>query len=300
METNCTNGCIANSSEPLQSLYEVPTAVVALLSLCYGTISVVAVVGNSLVIWIVATSRRMQNVTNCFISNLALADIVIGLFAIPFQFQAALLQRWNLPHFMCAFCPFVQVLSVNVSVFTLTAIAVDRHRAILNPLSASPSKLCARLAVACIWAVSGALAAPMAAALRVSIIEDARGRRKPFCHNARLPDDAMLAYRVVLLVLQYLTPLCVISCVYVRMALTLWGAKTPGNAQSARDATLMRNKKKVIKMLVIVVALFALCWLPLQTYNVLQDIFPEINGRSLFVAGTATSTSSGSAVIGWP
>jgi leucokinin receptor len=50
------------------------------------------------------------------------------------QFQAALLQRWNLPHFMCPFCPFVQVLSVNVSVFTLTAIAVDRHRAIIEPL----------------------------------------------------------------------------------------------------------------------------------------------------------------------
>jgi leucokinin receptor len=51
-----------------------------------------------------------------------------------FQFQAALLQRWNLPHFMCPFCPFVQILSVNVSIFTLTAIAVDRHKAILNPL----------------------------------------------------------------------------------------------------------------------------------------------------------------------
>jgi len=35
---------------------------------------------------------------------------------------------------------------------------------------------------------------------------------------------------------------------------------------------------QVIKMLVIVVALFALCWLPLQSYNVLQDIYPEING----------------------
>ncbi|KAJ4429492.1 hypothetical protein ANN_21661 [Periplaneta americana] len=33
----------------------------------------------------------------------------------------------------------------------------------------------------------------------------------------------------------------------------------------------------VIKMLVIVVALFALCWLPLQTYNVLQYVYPEIN-----------------------
>jgi hypothetical protein len=68
-----------------QSLYEVPTGVTALLSLFYGSISVIAVVGNSLVMWIVATSRRMQNVTNCFIANLALADIVIGLFAIPFQ-----------------------------------------------------------------------------------------------------------------------------------------------------------------------------------------------------------------------
>jgi hypothetical protein len=36
-------------------------------------------------------------------------------------------------------------------------------------------------------------------------------------------------------------------------------------------------------MLVIVVALFALCWLPLQSYNVLQDIYPEINGFVDFV-----------------
>ena len=43
--------------------------------------------GNSLVITIVLTSRRMQTVTNYFIANLALADVVIGLFSIPFQFQ---------------------------------------------------------------------------------------------------------------------------------------------------------------------------------------------------------------------
>jgi hypothetical protein len=88
---SCVEDCIMNSSlqlqtdDTLQSLYEVPTGVTALLSLFYGSISVIAVVGNSLVMWIVATSRRMQNVTNCFIANLALADIVIGLFAIPFQ-----------------------------------------------------------------------------------------------------------------------------------------------------------------------------------------------------------------------
>ncbi|BET01389.1 receptor [Nesidiocoris tenuis] len=128
---NCSNGTLEEYEE---YNYDVPVAIIVLLSVLYGTISMVAVVGNFLVMWIVATSRRMQNVTNCFIANLAMADIVIGLFAIPFQFQAALLQRWDLPEFMCPFCPYVQILSVNVSVFTLTAIAVDRHRAVLDPL----------------------------------------------------------------------------------------------------------------------------------------------------------------------
>ncbi|XP_033228072.1 RYamide receptor-like [Belonocnema kinseyi] len=262
-------------------LYEVPAGIIALLSVCYGSISVLAVVGNSLVMWIVATSRRMQSVTNCFIANLAFADIVIGLFAIPFQFQAALLQRWILPYFMCAFCPFVQALCVNVSVFTLTAIAVDRHRAILRPLSARPSKLKAKVIIAGIWLVSGALAVPMAVALRVVMLPESnsvgRIHLKPFCSNENLTERSMLTYRAVLAFLQYLTPLTIISCVYARMALRLWGSRAPGNAQDSRDANLMKNKKKVIKMLVIVVAIFAVCWLPLQTYNVLQYTYPEIN-----------------------
>jgi len=42
------------------------------------------------------------------------------------QFHAALLQRWDLPEFMCQFCPTVAVLSVNISIFTLVAISLDR------------------------------------------------------------------------------------------------------------------------------------------------------------------------------
>ena len=85
-----------------ESLYEVPAGITALLSFFYGSISVMAVVGNCLVMWIVATSRRMQNVTNCFIANLALADIVIGLFVIPFQVSrftpTNILQVISFPH----------------------------------------------------------------------------------------------------------------------------------------------------------------------------------------------------------
>ena len=68
----------------------------------------------------------MQTVTNMYITNLAFADVTIAVFAIPFQFHAALLQRWDLPAFMCQFCPTVQILSVNISIFTLVAISLDR------------------------------------------------------------------------------------------------------------------------------------------------------------------------------
>ncbi|XP_013189300.1 RYamide receptor [Amyelois transitella] len=271
-----------NATDSYDTLYDVPTGMIVLLSFLYGSISVLAVVGNFLVMWVVATSRRMQSVTNCYIANLALADIVIGLFAVPFQFQAALLQRWLLPHFMCPFCPFVQALSVNVSVFTLTAIAVDRHRAIITPLSAHTSKRIAKVIIVFIWLLALSLAAPMAMSWEV-IMEDELDPitnqiyKKPFCAPSEFGSHSLAIYRLLLYIFQYVIPLCVITFAYAHMAMKLWGARAPGNALEARDANHMKNKKKVIKMLVLVVALFALCWLPLQSYMLLQSFFPSIN-----------------------
>ncbi|XP_035894045.1 RYamide receptor [Anopheles stephensi] len=269
-----------------ENLYKVPIGLLVLLSIFYGTISILAVIGNSLVIWIVITTKQMQTITNMFIANLALADVTIGVFAIPFQFQAALLQRWNLPEFMCPFCPFVQLISVNVSVFTLTAIAVDRHRAIINPLRARTSKNISKFVISSIWMLSFVLAAPILFALRVRPVsyialggmnDTYTNITVPFCKVVNFEDGEILLYRYVLVLVQYFIPLFVISFVYIQMALRLWGSKTPGNAQDSRDITMLKNKKKVIKMLIIVVALFGVCWFPLQLYNILHVTWPEIN-----------------------
>ncbi|XP_047476218.1 substance-K receptor-like [Penaeus chinensis] len=271
-------GEASNATGGTALLYEVPTSLVVLLSFFYGSISLVAVVGNALVMWVVATSKKMHTVTNYFIANLALADIIIGLFAIPFQFQAALLQRWNLPHFMCSFCPFFQTVSVNVSIFTLTAIAVDRYRAIVHPFTTRPSKLRSKVVIASIWLFSTTLAIPNAIALRVvQVADEATGREKPYCAAVNIDSVVMWTYSHVMVGLQYFLPLGIISFAYIRMGWELWGAQTPGNAEDARDAHVLRNKKKVIKMLSMVVILFAVCWAPLQTYHVLQEIYPAIN-----------------------
>ncbi|XP_065284657.1 tachykinin-like peptides receptor 99D [Dermacentor albipictus] len=274
------SGALSSVSSSGSSLYEVPVDIVVLLSFCYGLVSLVSILGNVLVLWIVASSRRMQTITNLFIANLAVADVIIGVFSIPFQFQAALLQRWALPYFMCAFCPYVQVVSVNVSVFTLTAIAVERYRAITSPLKARfCSKATAKLLVLFIWLSSLVVASPNALALRVVLVVDKLSglRERPFCANVGMRPFTWKAYNHALVCAQYFLPLSVICFTYGKIWKKLRQSKAPGNMETVRDANIVRNKNKVIKMMVIVVVTFALCWLPYQTYNLLAEIYPAIN-----------------------
>lgn len=239
-------------------LYDVPPEIIVLLSCCYGLISLVAVLGNFCVLLIVGTSRRMRSVTNFFIANLAVADIIIGLFSIPFQFQAALLQKWVLPPFMCAFCPFVQVLSVNVSIITLTAIALDRFRAVMYPLRARTSKLSAKLAIFAIWVFSAIASIPYAYALRVTLVYDpvTGYDSKPFCSNMQISPDLWKLYNHGLVTLQYFLPLLLISAVYIAIAIKLRDSKTPGNRQGDRDANILKNRKKVRKYIILLTKSF--------------------------------------------
>jgi hypothetical protein len=40
----------------------------------------------------------MQTVTNIFIANMAFADVILGIFTIPFQFQTIILGRWEVAY----------------------------------------------------------------------------------------------------------------------------------------------------------------------------------------------------------
>ena len=49
------------------------------------------VVGNSLIVWIVLFNPSMRNVTNYFIVNLAVADILVCVFCLPITLLSNLL-----------------------------------------------------------------------------------------------------------------------------------------------------------------------------------------------------------------
>ncbi|NXE02027.1 NK1R protein, partial [Chaetorhynchus papuensis] len=81
-------------------------------------------------------------------------------------------------------------------------------------------------------------------------------------------------YHFSMTVLLYLLPLLVIGCAYAAVGRTLWASEIPGDS-SDRYHEQVSAKRKVVKMMIIVVCTFALCWLPYHVYFTLQYLRPE-------------------------
>lgn len=97
------------------------------LSILYSSITTVGIVGNFLVIYVILKDRKMRrSVTNLFIMNLAVADLLIMLFGIPDIVQFAIGRGWLLGEAMCKFQRYVMVFSVYVSIMSLVAVCVER------------------------------------------------------------------------------------------------------------------------------------------------------------------------------
>ncbi|CAH1794855.1 unnamed protein product [Owenia fusiformis] len=246
MNTSQNGTSFANGTE---ADFYVPPGIVVLLSTLYGTISVIAFVGNSLVIIVIFRNKRMQSVTNMFICDMAIADVIIAIFGVPFQFQAALLQRWVLPHIMCPVAPFVTALSVNISVFSLAVIAVDRYRAVLHPLKPKCSSVTFRVVTIVLWVVGIGSVLPYAIFFRITYIQEKNSlESKPFC-KPFWPESIPWFpkyYHIYMIVAQYGIPLIIISFAYFRIGCHIFLSKTPGFAVDRRDEIINRNKKKLI------------------------------------------------------
>lgn len=92
-----------------------------------------AVAGNALVIWLIATRRRLRTTANWFVLSLAVADLCIGLFLFPILFTCK--RRW----FSCT-AQNEYIIStwlsffVHASAANLCAMTTDRYVAIAMPL----------------------------------------------------------------------------------------------------------------------------------------------------------------------
>lgn len=97
-------------------------------------IMVASLAGNIMVCITVYKKRRLRTRSNSFIINLALADLGVVTFCMPFSLVTCLSHVWSLGDVMCQLNGLLNVVFTQTSLLTLTAIAIDKYCAIVWPL----------------------------------------------------------------------------------------------------------------------------------------------------------------------
>ncbi|XP_028028937.1 tachykinin-like peptides receptor 99D isoform X2 [Bombyx mandarina] len=268
-----------NATEPYQS-FILPWWRQILWTVLFAGMVVVATVGNLVVIWIVLTNKRMRSVTNYFLVNLSVADAMVSTLNVTFNFTYMLNSNWPFGHFYCKFCQFIAVLSISASVFTLLAISVDRYVAIMSPLQPRLGKRATLGITAAIWAWSSFISSPNLIYFTTENVSLPDGTIRCVCYS-HWPDGMTTrsrleyAYNVLFMVLTYFMPIIAMTYAYSRVGVELWGSQSIGEC-TQRQLDNVKSKRRVVKMMIVVVVIFAVCWLPFHVYFVVTSYYPDV------------------------
>lgn len=238
------------------------------------TICVLGTIGNALVILVVYRKRKMKTVTNYFIVNLAIADLAVLLINVPldvaniFAGENWLYQYGSYQYgsFMCHVIGPLQTMATTASVWSLVAISISRYVAIVHPLKPQLRRMHAKWMIVPVWAISLVLVSPYMASLHMI-----DGECQEDFESAGMVSKY---YTLGVFITQYVIPLLIMAFAYIRIAQEL--TKNPNHNE--RTQTHYKETKKVLKMLTIVVFVFAILVLPLHVVYIWSDFF---NGNDL-------------------
>ncbi|KAH9363766.1 hypothetical protein HPB48_020102 [Haemaphysalis longicornis] len=190
--------------------------------------------GNLLVVIVVVVHRRMRTITNFFLTNLAVADLCVGLFCVYQNMSVYLMDEWPFGDFLCRMYFFIQALSYTASVGILTVICVERYIAIVHQCGAntsSPFAACESAGFCCPRLI-------MCGTAEVPAHDDPR-RTVHICIMRRFLYDSR-TYDVLNFVVCFFVPIAIMTVMYSIIGLQLWRSSVPTTYSTGgpRRATL--------------------------------------------------------------
>ena len=239
------------------------------------SVSILAMIGNTLVVYIVCTVNHMRSSTNTLIANMAIADLLMAI-DIPYVLKWAFVyDRWFgtfMGTVLCKFFHSAQAGSLAASVFSLVAISLDRSFAILFPMKTIITRNVVRFSIAIIWLCAMAISIPLMIASKNVPLE---GTEIMICNEFWEPMSKS-TYSLVFFVTGYVIPLVIIAVVYCLAGLRLWSRKLPGHRNTAAEKRAQSSSRRATAMLITVVIVFVVSWLPFQAYEMIQKNNPPL------------------------
>ncbi|XP_050303843.1 cholecystokinin receptor type A-like [Anthonomus grandis grandis] len=185
----------------------------------YVVIFLLSIVGNTLVLFTLSKNKRMRTVTNVYLLNLAVADLLLGVFCMPFTLVGQVLRNFIFGEAMCKLIPYFQAVSVSVAVWTLVAISLERYFAICRPLKSRrwQTRSHASKMIAFVWTASLLWSGPI---VLVSKLQSSlRGHK---CRESWPTKNGEQMYNLFLDIILLLIPLLIMILAYFMIMEKLW------------------------------------------------------------------------------
>ncbi|XP_057632167.1 somatostatin receptor type 5 [Chionomys nivalis] len=235
-----------------------------LVPVLYLLVCTVGLGGNTLVIYVVLRHAKMKTVTNVYILNLAVADVLFML-GLPFLATQNAVSYWPFGPFLCRLVMTLDGINQFTSIFCLMIMSVDRYLAVVHPLRSARWRRprVAKLASAAVWVFSLLMSLPL---LVFADVQEGWGT----C-NLSWPEPVELwgaAFITYTSVLGFFGPLLVICLCYLLIVVKVKAAGVRVGSSRRR-----RSERKVTRMVVVVVLVFVGCWLPFFIVNIVNLAF---------------------------
>uniref|UniRef100_A0A665X7I9 Pyroglutamylated RF-amide peptide receptor n=1 Tax=Echeneis naucrates TaxID=173247 RepID=A0A665X7I9_ECHNA len=265
--------------QPLVYVPELPSGAKATFVIMYAVIFVLALAGNSLVIYIIVKKRPTQTATDIFICSLAVSDLLITFFCIPFTLLQNISSQWLGGVLVCKTVPFVQTTAIVTGILTMTCIAIERYQGIVFPLKMRQqySSKRAYKMLGLVWFVSVIVGSPMLFVQQVQV----SGVKYDFlydhyhvcCQESWRSLTHRQVYTTFIMVALFLLPLAAMLFLYTRIAIELWIRKRVGDSSVLNTMNHREISKISVKMMITIVLLFTICWAPFHTVHMLFEYY---------------------------
>ncbi|XP_062862315.1 cholecystokinin receptor [Trichomycterus rosablanca] len=303
--------------------------------LLYSLIFLLSIFGNLLIIVVLVVNKRMRTVTNSFLLSLAVSDLMMAVFCMPFTFIPNLLEDFIFGAAMCKIVAYLMGISVSISTFSLMAIAIERYSAICNPLKsrAWQTRSHAYKVIAVTWTLSFLIMTPYPIFSSLVSYTKFNNTTAHMCRHDWPKDQVQQAWCVLLLFILFFFPGVVMIIAYGLISRELYcgiqfeleqkkgqrtqlgGSATVSsgidhgdgcyiqvlnrpNSMEMSNLTLAAStkvdrprsntseiklmaKKRVIRMLIVIVTMFFICWMPLYSVNTWKAFHPPSAYRAL-------------------
>ncbi|NXG55985.1 CCR8 protein, partial [Hemiprocne comata] len=215
----------------------------------YSLLFVTGLVGNALVIWVLTVFKKVRAMTDVYLLNLAISDLLF-VFSLPFLVQYSIRSQWTFGNAMCKIISSAYFIGFYSSIFFITIMSVDRYLAIVHSVYALQVRnvSCGVITSLVIWAV-----AILASAPELFFFQEINDNNQIKC-VPHYPDSNNIwktFSNFEVNVLGWLIPVGILIFCYHSILKNLQKCHT-------------QNKYKAIKLVFVVVIVFFLFWTPIN------------------------------------